>query len=122
MDFEEITRDFSEIQDTILGLMLFGSRVSGEQTRKSDTDVCVVVGDRNKVKEVWDWVLESGVTEKYDVKIFELLPLKLKVSVMKGKVLWTKDLGELQYYFWKYKRIWDDELLAKKKLGLRIFG
>ncbi len=41
---------------------------------------------------------------------------------MRGKVLWTKDLGELQYYFWKYKRIWDDELLAKKKLGLRVFG
>jgi hypothetical protein len=51
----------------------------------------VCVNKKEKIEKVWNKILESGITEKYYVKIFELLPLKMKISVIKGgKVLYAK--------------------------------
>jgi predicted nucleotidyltransferase len=122
MDKKEILKDFEDVKKEILAIVLFGSVAFGEDTERSDVDICLVVGDRKRITRVWDWILRSGVTEKYDVKIFELLPLKLKKAVMDGKILWTSDEDRLWMIFWKYKKIWEDEILAKRKLGLRIFG
>lgn len=117
-----IEKDFSSLKDEVFAVILFGSFASGEQTRKSDIDVCIVAGEREKVKEVWEKILESELTEKYDVKIFELLPLKLKIEVIKnGKIVFCKNKEELSYYFWKFKKMWEDEILQKKKLGMRIY-
>ncbi|NOZ81898.1 MAG: nucleotidyltransferase domain-containing protein [Candidatus Micrarchaeota archaeon] len=117
---ERIKKDFADFEDTVFAIILFGSFARGEQTEKSDIDICLVA--REKVNETWNRVLESGLTEKYDIKIFELLPLKLKIEVINtGKVIFCKDENELSYYFWKFRKIWQDEILQKKKLGLKIY-
>jgi len=123
MDKEkEIIKDFEFLKGDIEAIILFGSYAKGEQTSKSDIDVCVVCGDKKeKIEEVWDEILESGITEKYDVKIFELLPLKMKISVIKeGKILYAKNKIELSYYFRLFRKLWEDEVIAKKKLGINF--
>ncbi len=43
--------------------------------------------------------------EKYDVRIFELLPLYLKAEVMeKGVVVCSRDVYELYEYFYEERR------------------
>ncbi len=120
---ERIERDFAGFRDIALAVILFGSFARGEETERSDVDVCIVVGKRERIKEVWDRILESGLTGRYDVKIFELLPLKLKVEVIRdGKIVFCRDRDELDYLFWKFRKIWNDEILQKRKLGLKIYG
>jgi hypothetical protein len=119
---EEIIKDFEFLKNDIEAIILFGSYARNEQTSKSDIDVCVVCGNKKeKIEEVWDKILESGITEKYDVKIFELLPLKMKISIIKeGKVLYAKDEIELSFYFRFFRKIWEDEVIAKRKLGINL--
>ena len=119
---EEIEREFADFKDKAFAIILFGSFARGEQTEKSDIDICIVAKEKGKIKEIWNKILESGLTEKYDIKIFELLPLKLKIEVIKeGKVIFCKNKKELTYYFWKFRKLWKDEILQKKKLGLEIY-
>lgn len=117
----QINRDFDKFKDKILGILLFGSVITGTETERSDVDVCVVVGRKN-VKEIFDLLLESGLTGKYDIKIFESLSLKIKGEILENHVVvWAKDKGELSYYLHKYRKIWEDQKLALKKIGLEIF-
>ena len=122
MDEEKIIKDFEFLKDDAEAIILFGSYARNEQTSRSDIDVCIVCGNKKeKIEKVWDKILESGITEKYDVKIFELLPLKMKISVIKeGKVLYAKNEIELSYYFRFFKKLWEDEVIAKRKLGINL--
>ena len=55
--------------------------------------------------------------EKLDIKIFEDLPLYIKIKVIdEGKVLYCKNELELFEYFWLIRKIWEDELISIKKL------
>ena len=118
---KQIEKDFSIFKSKVLGILLFGSLARGDATERSDIDVCLVVGNR-EVKEVFDMLLESNLTSKYDVKIFETLPLKLKGEILENNIeIWAKDEFELSYYLHKYRKIWEDQKLALRKLGLKIF-
>jgi predicted nucleotidyltransferase len=122
MDEEKIVKDFEFLKYDVEAIILFGSYARKEQTSRSDIDICLVCGNKKeKIEKVWDKILESGITEKYDVKIFELLPLKMKISVIKeGKVLYAKNEIELSYYFRFFKKLWEDEVIAKRKLGINL--
>jgi len=112
MDRKQIEKNFEFIKDKVFALILFGSFARNEQTEKSDIDICIVVKDKERIKEVWDKILESGLTAKYDIKIFETLPLKLKVEIMRGgKIIWCENEKELDYYFWKYKKLAKQRIL-----------
>ncbi len=118
----EIERDFADFKDKVFAVILFGSFARGEQTEKSDIDICIVAKEKEKIREIWNRILESGLTDKYDIKIFELLPIRLKIEIIKdGRIIFCKDEKKLNYYFWKFKKIWKDEILQKKKLGLEIY-
>jgi hypothetical protein len=118
---KQIEKDFSIFKSKVLGILLFGSVVRGDTTKRSDIDICLVVGNRN-VKEVFDILLESDLTSKYDVKIFETLPLKLKGEILENNIeIWAKDEFKLSYYLHKYRKIWEDQKLSLRKLGLEIF-
>jgi predicted nucleotidyltransferase len=122
MDEEKIVKDFEFLKYDVEAIILFGSYARKEQTSRSDIDICLVCGNKKeKIEKVWDKILESGITEKYDVKIFELLPLKMRISVIKeGKVLYAKNEIELSYYFRFFKKLWEDEVIAKRKLGINL--
>jgi len=47
---------------------------------------------------------------RYDVRIFELLPLYLKAEVMeKGVVVYSHNLGDLYEYFYFFRKLWSDQ-------------
>ncbi len=100
----------------VLAVILYGSYGKEYFREDSDIDICVVAPKANKQK-LFEKTLELMQDERIDIKIFELMPLHLKIKVIReGKILWTKDEKELGYYFWQFMKIWEDEEIAMRKL------
>lgn len=117
---DRILKDFDQFKDEVLGIVLFGSQALDRGLERSDIDICLVAPGKDS-KDLFGKMLESRVTEGYDVKIFETLPLYMKGEVLRSaKILWAVDEGELSYYFYKWRRLLNDQFLSYKKLGIDV--
>ena len=91
-----------------MAILLYGSAARGESTERSDIDICVVApdADHNKLyREILK--LSRG---KYDIRIFEKMPLFLKIEVIKNhKIIYAKNVYDLYEYFYKFRKIWKDQ-------------
>ncbi|MGQ4894388.1 MAG: nucleotidyltransferase domain-containing protein [Candidatus Njordarchaeia archaeon] len=110
---EKIQKDFHflKVQKDILGIVVFGSFVSGEFSERSDIDICIIAGPRiENIDELIDFVFERVYNPRYDIKFFEKLPLRLKIEIIKNhEVVFSRDLPELYEYFYFYRKIWKDQ-------------
>lgn len=112
---DEIKKDVEKIfnERVVHSIILFGSYATGEETSRSDVDICIVAPSlRDDKKLAFKTLLKLGakLPPKYDVFMFELLPLYMKIEVIeKGIVLMTRDKSELFEYFRLYRRIWKDQ-------------
>ncbi|WP_297552114.1 nucleotidyltransferase domain-containing protein [Thermococcus sp.] len=100
---EEIRRDFREFEGLCMGILLYGSHAKGNATKRSDVDVCLV-----KPKPgVYRRVLQK-LGGKYDVKVFEELPLYVQIEVIRNHVVIYGDELELSEYFYQFRKVWED--------------
>jgi hypothetical protein len=61
--------------------------------------------------------LAEDVTEKYDIKIFETLPLYMKDEVLENAVVvWADDEPEMMYYLYRWRRLIKDQLHIRQKM------
>ena len=103
--FEKVRAD-----KDILALIVFGSYARGEEY--SDIDTCLVL----EPKEYPELYLSkkrlqylSQVSDKFDVQIFQQLPLYIKIRVLKeGKVLFCKDEDTLYELVFKTLKEFED--------------
>lgn len=110
-DFSFLGKDIKE--KNILAVILYGSYAKNMQHIRSDIDICIVAPNLKTPKDfsillgkVWGKVDGS----KYDIRLFEELPLYIKASVIKNhNVIFVGDFGELQYYFYKIRKLWNDQ-------------
>ena len=104
MILSEIKKDFEYIKDEVEGVLLFGSAVKGELSKRSDIDIALV-GPRNK--RVLLKVFER-LGGQYDVKIFDDLPLYIKMDIINiHQVIFGNEV-ELSYYFYRFRKEWKD--------------
>lgn len=114
MDFEAarngIIRDLSSIPVTIPGIYLYGSLAEGRSDERSDVDICLVAGRDNDPVRLQSLIWQYLSSDRYDIRIFELLPLYLQIRILaRGILLSSPDpaaLGEYLYPWWKR---WDDQ-------------
>lgn len=104
MMLSDLKRDFEFIKDKVEGVLLFGSAAKGELTTRSDIDIALV---RPSTRSVLFRVFER-VGSKYDTKIFEDLPLHIKMDIIKNHQVIIGDEVELSYYFYRYRKEWND--------------
>lgn len=129
MDREEVKRrvkrDFGSLADGVMGVLLYGSAVREDYHEGSDIDVCIVFPSVEKIG--FSRKLLSEVRdERYDVRLFELMPLYLKMDVIEnGEVVYARDIYELYEYFYPFRRLWDDQKHRQKLSkgeALAMFG
>jgi hypothetical protein len=101
---EGIKEDFEFIKDSAKGVLLFGSHAAGKADKRSDIDICLV---RPKDKRVLIRAFER-LGDKYDIKIFEELPLSIKIDVIKNHRTIFGDEVDLSYYFYRFRKEWRD--------------
>ncbi|MGQ4892634.1 MAG: nucleotidyltransferase domain-containing protein [Candidatus Njordarchaeia archaeon] len=114
---DEIRKELSPLRK--YWVVLYGSCVYGESTPRSDIDVAIITRIKSirENLEIFKDVLGS-VKPCYDVRIFELLPLNIKISVIEKYVVVFGDPLEISEYFYTYRKIWKD---AKRRYMLNKF-
>jgi len=90
-------------------VVVFGSYASKKADKRSDIDVAVITRQKNRDKciEIW-WELMGKAPEVYDIKIFELLPLPIKTSVIRRYEVVFGDRLDISEYFYNYRKLWND--------------
>ena len=130
MDKEEVKRrvkkDFEPLLDDVLGILLYGSLAAGVDSERSDIDISIVAPVIDDKIGFSRRILSNVRDARYDVRVFELMPLYLKAEVVeKGEIIYTKNIFKLYEYFYYFRKIWEDQKhrqkLSKKEV-LQLFG
>lgn len=108
---KRLEEEFSFLKEKVLGVLLFGSSAGNNDTVRSDIDICIVA-PKQKPNEVLSIVHQKidVYGKKYDICIFEELPLFMKAEVLRNhKIITAKDLPELYEYLYFYRKLWDEQ-------------
>lgn len=117
-------QDFSPIIRTkdILGILLFGSYTNDTQTNRSDIDICIVAPHENPVELLSFIFQQINVNQKkYDVRLFQELPLYIKIRIIQdGILIYSPNKYDLYEFFYFYRKLWNDQkhrqMLSKEEL------
>ena len=80
--------DFNRVKFVIL----FGSQAEGRANKMSDYDFAVYYDGDGRKRFKFLIKLSGSLPDKFDVKIFQDLPLYVRKEVLKGEVVYAKDL------------------------------
>jgi uncharacterized protein len=122
VDSEEVRRrvrrDLQFLEDEVSAILLYGSWATGEAHPGSDIDICIVAPEAQDKIRLWRVAL-AGIHEQiYDLRVFELMPLFLKMEVIeRGIVIYAHDIYELYEYFYPFRRVWEDQ---KHRQGISL--
>ena len=73
-------------------IILFGSAAEGRARETSDIDLCIYYdGDREEAARFRFAALSELCDDRYDVQIFEHLPLYVRIEVLRGRVVYCPD-------------------------------
>ena len=119
VEIESIKKDFSFLfgRDDILAILLYGSAAAGDETPRSDMDICIVLPSRKYMKDILNEIYRKldVFTKKYDVRFFEELPLYIQINIMKSNnIIYSKDIYELYEYFYFIRKLWEDQMMRQQ--------
>ena len=108
-----------KLKEKIQAILLFGSRVNGIVTPRSDIDICVVFDDIEKEDaDRFRIRILGNFSEKVDMQVFNVLPQKVKRSIAKShKILYKKENFDNNLFSIKYLK--DEDFFIRTR---RIFG
>ena len=72
-------------------IVLYGSSLSDYFYKDSDIDICIYIEDEKKELAKIRLNLLKKLDEKFDIQIFQLLPIYVQVEILKGKFLYMRD-------------------------------
>ncbi len=116
---ERIRRELLPLKSYGRAVVLYGSVLTGEFIPgRSDIDVAVVTMKRRGNRALMREVLGRVNPNKYDVRVFELLPLYVKAEVIKNYAVVFGDEGEVGEYFYFWRKLCRDFERRREKVTL----
>ena len=67
--------------------MLYGSWARGDASERSDIDICIVAPDVEDKAALWREAISKPHDDRFDVRIFERLPLYMKMAVIEEGIV-----------------------------------
>lgn len=90
-------------------VVLYGSYLTDRFTPRSDVDAAVVTRQADPEANRRTWRdLVGTVPDRYDVRVFELLPLDIRHDIAEHHEVLFGDPVDLSYYFYRTRRAWKD--------------
>ncbi|MHA1713183.1 MAG: nucleotidyltransferase domain-containing protein [Candidatus Ranarchaeia archaeon] len=112
MSLEQIKEDTKPLMkySFILGVLLYGSYVQGTLNPRSDIDIAVVAPNIPDRTAFLHEAFKMLASPPYDIKIFELFPLYLKIDILGNHyLLHTPSRLDLYDYLRYYYKLWNDQ-------------
>jgi predicted nucleotidyltransferase len=107
MRLEEIKKELGFLKD--YKAVIYGSYVTGELREGSDIDIAVITGIKDEKENIDILYSFLGKAKSiYDIRIFELLPLKIQASIMSSYEVLYGSEAEISGYFYPYRKLWED--------------
>lgn len=80
--------------DELRFVYLYGSKAKGDSTERSDIDLCLYY-DLDDKEELYDTLfkIKGSFPDRYDIQMFQLLPLYVKKEVFEGDLIYADDKG-----------------------------
>jgi len=105
---DQIQKDFSELRNQF-EILWYGSRVNGGARPKSDYDIAIITRNHNYNENLQKQIdILKYYRKEYDIRIFELLPIHIQMSIIfNNRIIFGNEL-ELSEYFYQYRKIWRD--------------
>jgi predicted nucleotidyltransferase len=89
--------------------VLFGSAVEGTMRPNSDFDIAILtrLKDKDQNKNIQKTLF--GIAPlKYDIRVFELFPIYIQISIIENYLVIFGNPLEISEYFYIYRKKWDD--------------
>jgi len=92
----EVLEEIKKRQDKrIRFAFVFGSALTPKFNKLSDVDVCIYYGAGKKERFKFLIDFASSLPEKFEVHIFQDLPIFIRKEVLKGKLIYYQDKQEV---------------------------
>jgi len=99
-----LRKEFEFISGEVEGILLYGSYARSTADERSDIDICII---KPKTRKVLTRIL-TKVGGRYDVKIFEDLPLYVKMGVIEKYMIIFGNEPQISYYLYGFRKKWED--------------
>ncbi len=77
--------------DKVEFVFFYGSHAQSKENKLSDIDFAVYYNGDEKKRFDFKIKLMAKLPEKFDVRIFQDLPLYVRINVLKGEIVYAKD-------------------------------
>ena len=110
---DQIYNDFSYVieKKDILGILLYGSYSKSQNTNRSDIDICIVAPNED-IHQLISFILQNINVDanKYDIRLFNELPLYIKIHIIEdGILIYSSNELDLYEFFYIYRKLWEDQ-------------
>lgn len=104
----EVKKDLNSL-DGKYETVLFGSQVTGGARPNSDIDIAILsrLRDREANIELQKELLGKAPI-KYDLRVFELYPIHIQMSIINDYEVIFGDPLEISEYFYRFRKLWQD--------------
>lgn len=99
-----LKNDFEFLKNDVDGILLYGSHAKNSADEHSDIDICII---KPYSKDVLNRIFQKS-GNKYDIKIFEDLPLYIQIGIIKDYIIIFGDEPSISYYFYRFRKRWED--------------
>lgn len=105
VDLREKLRSLKQNYEVII----FGSQVEGGARPNSDIDIAVISRENVIEKNInLQKELLGKFSLKIDVRVFELFPIYIQISIIDQYEVIFGDILEISEYFYTFRKKWDD--------------
>lgn len=99
-----LKKEFEFIKDDVEGILLYGSYAKNTADERSDIDLCII---KPQTQGILKRIFQK-VGDKYDIKVFEDLPLYMKIDLIENYRVVYGDEPSISYYLYRFRKNWED--------------
>lgn len=104
-EMKEILEPLKEKNEVIL----FGSAVEGGMRPESDIDIAIITRNKNEKQNIEiQKSLLGKFPLKFDIRVFELFPIDIQISIIRNYKVIFGDPLEISEYFYYFRKKWED--------------
>ncbi len=105
---DEIKKDLKELELMKFDVAVYGSYVKEKSIRDIDIAVITKIKDKDENLKIWKDLI-GRFPPLYDIKIFELMPLNVKISIINNYKVIFGDSPDISEYFYFERKLWNDQ-------------